>query len=96
MANNKQKIQIQFTSQIWQEGKSFVSYAPQLQVASCGKTQEQARTNLIEAIEGFIEVSRDMGTLNEILQEAGFAKMPAKHYWIAPEILAFERLSLTA
>lgn len=94
MANNKQKIQIQFTSQIWQEGKSFVSYAPQLQVASCGKTKEQARTNLIEAVEGFIEVSRDMGTLNEILQEAGFAKGPAKQYWIAPEILAFERLSL--
>jgi len=93
---NKNKIQIQFTGEIWQEGQKYISYAPQLHVASCGRTQEEAKAKLIEAVEGFVEVSREMGTLNEILAESGFTKQLRKQYWVAPEILAFERLSLTA
>lgn len=95
MANNK-KIQIQFVGEIWKEGEKYISYASQLQVASCGKTKEEARENLIEAVEGFIEVIREMGTLDEILKESGFEKQSRKQYWVAPEILAFERLSLIA
>lgn len=95
MANN-QKIHIQFTGEIWKEGDKFVSYAPQIQVASCGKTQDEAKKNLIEAVEGFIEITRNMGTLKDVLTEAGFNKQPRQHYWVAPEILAFERMHLTA
>jgi len=92
---NKHKIQLQFISQIWQEGKKYVSFAPQLQVASCGNTKEQAQKNLIEALEGFIETARDMGTLEEILEESGFvSRENRKKEWIAPEIVSFERTSL--
>ena len=68
------KDKINFTSQIWQEGSMFVSYNPELSVSSCGKTIEEARKNLKEAVELFIEETEKMGTLNEILEEAGFIK----------------------
>ncbi|MEA3463765.1 MAG: hypothetical protein U9R14_01690 [Patescibacteria group bacterium] len=68
------KDKINFTSQIWQEGNMFVSYNSELKVASCGETIEKARKNLKEAVELFIEETEKMGTLKEILEEAGFIK----------------------
>ena len=40
----------QFTAVIQQEDKLFVALCPELDVASRGKTVEQARKNLIEAV----------------------------------------------
>ena len=37
---------INFNSQIWKEGNMFVSHSPELKVASCGKTIEQAKKKL--------------------------------------------------
>ncbi len=45
----------QFTAIIQQEGKWFVAVCPELDVASQGKTVEDARRNLTEAVELFIE-----------------------------------------
>jgi len=87
-------MQINFIGQTWKEGNAYVSYAPQLDVSTCGKTQEEARKNLIEAVEGFIEVTQKMGTLQDILKEAGFIKQVKKQYWVAPELIALERFSL--
>lgn len=91
------KDTINFTSQIWQEGKMFVSYNPELSVSSCGKTIEEARKNLKEAVELFIEETEKMGTLKEILEEAGFIKRKVDHekIWKAPELLSLERMSLS-
>jgi len=54
------------TSQIWQEGNMFVSYNPELEVASCGKTLEKAGENLKEAFELFIEATKKTGVLKDI------------------------------
>lgn len=56
---------------LWQEGKVFVSYCPELDVSSCGDTVEEARANLRAAIRLFLEEAERMGTLNAILIEAG-------------------------
>jgi len=91
-----EKTQVKFTNQIWQEGQTFVSYSPELDVSSCGKTSEQAKKNLLEAVELFLEEAEKMGTLNSILKESGFIKRRAKErvIWQAPELLSLERLSL--
>ena len=90
------KDKINFTSQIWKEGDMFVSYNPELNVPSCGKTIEEAKENLKEAVELFIEETEKMGTLKEILEEAGFIKKSIDHekIWKAPELLSLERMSL--
>jgi predicted RNase H-like HicB family nuclease len=46
-----------FTALIHQEGESFVSLCPELDVASQGDTIEEAVANLKEAVELFLEVA---------------------------------------
>ena len=49
-----QKLQ-QFTAIIEREDDFYVALCPELDIASQGETVEQARTNLIEALELFFE-----------------------------------------
>ena len=82
---------IQFNSEIWQEGDKFVAYAPQLDISSCGETMERARANLSEAIGLFFEEAEKLGTLDNILKESGFV---FDRFWQAPEIIAYEKMKL--
>ena len=52
------------TGEIWQEGNMYTSYCPELDVASCGHTIEEAKKNLLEVIDIFIEETLEMGTLS--------------------------------
>ena len=54
----------QFTCVLQREGDGFVSFCPELDIASEGDTIEQARANLIEAVELFFETADK----NEITQ----------------------------
>lgn len=81
-----------FTIQIFREGKTFVSYNPELKVASCGKNIEEAKENLKDAMVGFLKSTKKLGTLPEILEEAGF--IYKKQSWVAPDLLVMDRLSL--
>jgi len=47
----------QFTALIEHEGDTFVALCPELDIASQGETVEEARKNLIEAIEVFFETA---------------------------------------
>lgn len=44
-----------FTAVIAREGKIFVALCPELDVASQGSTRERAKSNLIEAVDLFLE-----------------------------------------
>ena len=48
---------------------SNVSFNPELRVASCGKTPEEAKKNLPDAIRGFLLSAQRRGTLGDILEE---------------------------
>jgi predicted RNase H-like HicB family nuclease len=61
-----------FDTHIFREGDAYVAYAPALDVSSCGATDEEARRNIRDAVRGFLAASADMGTLDEILREAGY------------------------
>jgi len=56
----------QLTCIIEREGDDFVSLCPQMDIASQGHSVEEARNNLIEAIELFFETASP----NEILARA--------------------------
>lgn len=47
----------QFTGIIEQEGDGYVSLCPELDIASQGDTVEEARNNLVEALELFFETA---------------------------------------
>jgi predicted RNase H-like HicB family nuclease len=51
------KRQLQLTAVIEREGDGYVSLCPELDVASQGDTIEEARTNLVEALELFFEAA---------------------------------------
>jgi predicted RNase H-like HicB family nuclease len=65
-------MNIEYTVHIWKEGNQFVAHAMPLDVASSGQTPEHARKALDEAVHLFLVTAADMGTLNEVLQEAGY------------------------
>jgi predicted RNase H-like HicB family nuclease len=53
------KQNLQLTAVIEREGDGFVSLCPELDIASQGDTIEEARANLIEALELYFEVADD-------------------------------------
>ncbi len=65
---------ITFTVQVWREDGTYVAYAPELDVSSCGDSLAQARARLREAVSVFLEEASRKGTLEDILAEAGFEK----------------------
>jgi predicted RNase H-like HicB family nuclease len=46
-----------YTALIEREGDAFVATCPELEIASQGSTVEEARSNLVEAIELFFETA---------------------------------------
>lgn len=64
---------IELTGEIWQEGNMYTAYCHELDVATAGRTFEEARKNLSEAIEIFFEETKRIGTLSQLLEEAGFS-----------------------
>lgn len=48
---------LQLTAVIEQEDDGYVSTCPELDIVSQGDTVENARLNLLEAVEGFFEVA---------------------------------------
>jgi len=65
-------MDIQFTSRVFKEGRTFVAHALELDVSSCGSSAERAIKNLKEAVRLFLEECEKMGTLKRVLEEAGY------------------------
>lgn len=63
---------VSFTVHVWKEGQKYVAYVPELDVASCGDSVAHAKARLREAVALFLEGASRMGTLEDILTEAGF------------------------
>ena len=62
----------------------YVAYSPDLDVASAGPTEAEARKNLKEAINIVLEGAKEEGNLEEFLEEVGFSK--EKGRFKAPKI----------
>ena len=84
-------MNVEYTAQIWQEGDQFIAHAMPLDVMSAGRTPDEARKALDAAVHLFLVTAADIGTLEEVLQEAGYE--PQDGGWTAPAWIAIERHS---
>jgi predicted RNase H-like HicB family nuclease len=82
-------MEIEYHVQIWKEGDQFIAHAMPLDVASSGASPEAARQALDEAVRLFLRTAADHGTLNEVLEDAGYEREAGS--WRSPAWVAFER-----
>ncbi|MBI4202786.1 MAG: type II toxin-antitoxin system HicB family antitoxin [Chloroflexi bacterium] len=82
---------IEFRAEVFKEGKTYVALCPELNVSSFGPTLTRAKTALREAVSAFAEGCLELGTLEEVMEEAGFHRQEGK--WISRSPLAQERLT---
>ena len=59
-------MEIQFTTQIFKEGRTFVAHTPELDVSSCGGTKEKALKNLKDSTE---KGAKELQILKKIAEE---------------------------
>lgn len=83
---------IVFRTEFFKEGDLYVGLAPELDVSSFGETLEGAKRSLQEAVEAFVEECEAMGTLEQVLEEAGFSQKGG--IWLPRQPLAAELVSL--
>ncbi len=76
--------------EIFREGDVYVGLCPDLDVSSFGETIEEARKSVQEAVKVFLEECEVMGTLTEVLEEAGF--IPKKGSWLPRQPISAELL----
>jgi len=74
-------MDIEYTIQIWREGRQFVAHAMPLDVMSSGSTQDQARNALVEAVDLFLATAAQTHTLDEVQP---VFNLPARRAVIAP------------
>lgn len=82
-------VNIEYTVHIWTEGNQFIAHAMPLDVMSAGPSPDEARKALDEAVHLFLVTASDHGTLEEVLQEAGYELR--KGSWVSPSWVATER-----
>jgi len=69
----------QLTATVWQEGEQYVSRCPELGVASCGDSPDQALEALREAVELYLENAKALGMLPDLE-----VTLEAPHRFCAP------------
>ena len=62
-----------YTAVVWKESEAYVSKCPELGVASCGDTLEEAVENLKEAVQLYLENAVELGFMDD-LKESLVAK----------------------
>ncbi len=78
---------------VFKEGDVYVAVCSELNVSSFGDDIESAKESLREALEAFLEECEAMGTLEEVLEDAGLVKV--KENWILEEPVIKEKIALS-
>jgi len=78
---------------VFKEGDVYVALCPELNVSSFGDDIKSAKESLREALEAFLEECEAMGTLQEVLEDAGFVK--EKESWILEEPVIKEKIAMS-
>ena len=77
-------IDVKIPVLFFEEGNKVIAYSPAFDLSSCGDTEEKARSRFAEAVTIFLGEITKMGTLDEVLEECGWRKVPKKHEWYPP------------
>jgi len=82
-------MRIIFTALIKEEAESGYSVlCPELGVASQGEMIEEAKKNIVEAVELYLESAKELGILEEILEQVGIDTKTTKEPFILSEYIA--------
>ena len=65
------RVQLKLSIVVRKEGKQYSSWCPELDVASCGYTMEEACENLRDAVDLYVSTLTEEGELKEVLDERG-------------------------
>ena len=88
-------MKLRLTEEIWKEGNMYVSYCPEMDVASCGENVEQAKTNLQEAITITIEETKKLGTFSTFLESCGIEATSGDLLAARKELVGFTPIELS-
>lgn len=83
---------IAVTVHIFREGDMYVAHVPELDVSSCGRTIEETRRNIQDAVKGFLDTAKETGTLHDVLEESGYQFEQGR--WHPPEFVALDHVSV--
>lgn len=83
-------MKIDYTVNIWREGAQYIAHAMPLDVASSGADPEAARGAVDEAVRAFVASCATAGTLDAVLEEAGY-RHKAEGTWQSPAWVSIER-----
>lgn len=86
-------LKINFRAEFFKEGDEYVGLCPELNVSSFGDSLGETKQSLTEAIEAFLEECERMGTLEDVLEEAGFLCHDGA--WFPREPIFEERLIIS-
>ena len=82
-------MKMRITEEIWKEGSMYVSYCPEMDIASCGEDIDQAKKNLLETIVINIEDTKKMGTYNQFIEECGLEETDTDVLSVRKELIGF-------
>lgn len=64
------------------EGKKYIAHSPAMDLASSGKTTQEARKNFEEAFSLYLDELLEKGSLDKTMKDLGWKKVDAK--WESP------------
>lgn len=92
----QQLDEIRIRTEIFREGEQYVAVCPELNVSSFGDTKGEALKSFQEAVSLFLEECQRLGTLKQVLEEAGFSHTSRPiHQWLPPKPIGVEQVSLS-
>ena len=84
---------VPYTSELFEEDGQVVALCAELNVSSFGDTPEQALDSLKEAVILFLEECHRMGTLDLVLEEAGYRRESGNSdRWVYRQPIQINRL----
>jgi predicted RNase H-like HicB family nuclease len=84
---------VPYTSELFKEDDQLVAICPELNVSSYGESASIALDSLKEAVELFLEECLRMGTLDTVLEEAGYRRNPDNgEHWVYRQPIQVNRL----
>ncbi len=86
-------VALDFDTFVFKEGNTYIAYCLELDLSSCGDNVEKAKQMLKTAVRLFLEEAENMGTLQDILEEANYIQ-DNNGKWIPPRLVATELVSL--
>jgi predicted RNase H-like HicB family nuclease len=92
---------IRFTCRLQQEDDVVVAVCPEFNVSSYGDNPDEAVASLYEAMGLFFKECERMGTLETVLEEAGYRQAPTRRRqppvrkWMPPKLLGTSRLEVS-